>query len=68
MDDRPLKILVVYLTPGCQELSPIEIIFHALNRHVRRFCEDSTTEAAEVLKTAREVMDGFTFNLIKKQL
>ena len=37
VDGVPLKTLVVYLPPRCQELNPIEKIFHILSKRVCTF-------------------------------
>ena len=68
IDGKPLHILVVYLPPRCPELNPIEKIFHVLSRRVRSFRHEKTTEASAVLKTATDVMNSFSYELIKKTI
>ena len=68
VDGVPLKILVVYLPPRCPELNPIEKIFHVLSKRVCTFRQDKTTEASAVLQTATEIMNGFSYKLIKKTI
>ena len=67
IDGRPLKILVIYLSPPCPELNQIKKN-HVLSKQVQAFCHDKSAKASVVvLKTATNVMNNFSYELTKKQ-
>ena len=66
IDDRPLRILIIYLPTRSPELNPIERIFNILSKRIRSYRHNKTTIASAVLNTATEVMDQFDIELITR--